>query len=246
MIGIIRSGYTLKLQNFEGPLELLLELIGEAKLDVTEISLSQVTDQYLSYIRTMQLYNIDIASEFFVMAATLVYIKSKRLLPNVQADDEEILEEQELLERLNEYRKFRYLSRFLSKLKDQGSIYYPRGYIRYPLGDGKNYDFTELMIGDLITALRRYKGAFIKKPIPIKRREINVEEKMKFILSLLNMKKVVKFSEVVKHETLKVDKIASFLGAVELSFRQKVLLRQMELFADIDIEARGDRELIDI
>lgn len=246
MIGIIRSGYTLKLQNFEGPLELLLELIGEAKLSVTEILLSQVTDQYLHYIRTMQLYNIDIASEFFVMAATLVYIKSKKLLPNLEPDEDEILEEQELIEKLNEYRKFRYLSRFLGKMKDRGSIYFPRGYVRHPLGDGKEYELKELMIGDLMSALRRYKGSFIKKAIPIKRREINVEEKMKFILSLLNMKKVVKFSEVVKHETLKVDRIASFLGTVELSFRQKVLLRQMELFADIDIEARGDVGVIDI
>ncbi len=239
MIGIIKSGYNLKLQNFEGPLDLLTELIGDAKLDITEISLSTITDQYLQYIRTMQLFNIDIASEFFVIAASLVYIKSKKLLPRVKEDDEELLDEQELIARLKEYKIYRRLARELENIKMEGSIYYRRGYVRYPMGDNKPVkEFESLLIGDLIKTLSRYKGSFIQKAIPIKRREVSVEQKMTFILGLLNKKKMIQFSELVNGDMTKVDKIASFIGAAELSFRQKVLLRQLKLFADIDIERR--------
>lgn len=239
MIGIIKSGYNLKLQNFEGPLDLLTELIGEAKLDITEISLSTITDQYLQYIRTMQLFNIDIASEFFVIAASLVYIKTKKLLPRVREDDEELLDEQELIARLKEYKIFRRLARELEQIKSRGSIYYRRGFVRYPMGDNRPVrEFETLLIGDLIKSLTRYKGAFIQKAIPIKRREVSVEQKMTFILGLLNHKKMLKFSELVQGDHTKVEQIASFLGATELSFRQKVLLHQLKLFADISIERR--------
>lgn len=244
MIGIIKSGYSLKLKNFEGPLDLLLELIGGSKLDITEIQLSTVTDQYLNYIKTMQLFNIDIASEFFVMAANLVYIKSRKLIPHLRPDDEEAIDEQELIRRLKEYRIFQKLARHLGNYKEQGDIYYTRGPVRDPMGDGKQYEIKELLLGDLISAVRRYKGAFIRKPIPIKRREVNVEEKMNFIMGLLNAKKMVKFSEITGNDAHKVDKIASFIGTVELSFRQKVLLRQMKLFADIEIERREDIQVV--
>ncbi len=239
MIGVIKSGYNLKLQNFEGPLDLLTELIGDAKLDITEISLSNITDQYLQYIRTMQLFNIDIASEFFVVAASLVFIKTKKLLPRMKEDEEEILDEQELLERLKEYKIYRHLARELEKIKTNGSIYFRRGYVRYPMG-GKSTvkEIDNLLIGDLISVLSRYKGSFIKKAIPIKRREVSVEQKMTFITGLLKHKKMLKFSELVQGDSNKIDKIATFLGATELSFRQKVLLRQLKLFADIDIERR--------
>lgn len=244
MLGIMKHGYTLKLKNFEGPLDLLTEMLGQSKLDITEISLSEITDQYLHYIRTMQLFNIDIASEFFVMAARLVYIKTRKLLPYVEVQDKEDEEdENELLARLMEYKKFRYLARELAKIKEQGDIYYSRGRVRNARGIDR-YKIDELMIGDLISVLRRYKGAFIKKAIPIKRREVNVEEKMKFIMHLLKKKKMIKFSEVILIETEKIDKIASFLGSMELSHRQRVLLHQLKLFADIEIEMREDVPII--
>lgn len=240
MIGIVQRGYTLKLKNFEGPLDLLLELIGDQKLNVAEITLSDLTDQYLHYIKTMQLFNIDIASEFFVMAATLVYLKTKRLLPNPRKEEEEFVDEKELIERLREYKKYQQIGRFLEEMMQEGGIYYSRGYVRNPTGADEKLEVEEYLLGDLINVLKRYKGAFIRKAIPIKRREVNVEKKMNFILSLLSAKKMVKFSEVTEEENTKVDKIASFLGAVELSFRQKVLLKQLQLFTDIDIERRDE------
>ena len=213
MIGVIRSGYTLKVKNFEGPLELLLELIQESKLSITDISVSNITDQYLMYIKTIQLFNIDIASEFFVIAATLVYLKTRKLLPNIKNENEELMDEKELIERLKEYRKYKWLSRMLWEKKEEGDVYFLRGHTSNPMGNGTRQIAVEsLLLGDLLQALNRYRGAFIKKAIPIKRREVSVEQKMNFILGMLNKKKMVKFSEAIAADVSKVDRVATFLG----------------------------------
>lgn len=241
MIGIIHRGYTLHIANFEGPLDLLLELIQENKLQIAEVSLSAVTDQYLSYLRTMQLFNIDIASEFFLVAATLVYLKTRQLLPKVVTDEEEeSLTETELLARLREYKKFRYLARQFEKLAEEGDVYYFRGYIPDPI-EGKSHRIQirqNLYIGDLLQCLSRYKGIFIKKPIPLKRREVRVEEKMEKIMQKVYQEKMVRFSQIAREEQTKVDCVASFLGGLELSFRQRVLLKQVKVFTDIYIQLR--------
>ena len=239
MIGVFKSGCTLKVKNFEGPLDLLLELIHDSKLDITEVSLSAVTDQYLMYLKSLQFFNIDIASEFFVVAASLVFIKTKRLLSGGAAEEEEIFDEQELIEKLKEYKKFRWLSRFLWRKKEEGDIYFAKGYSGSPIGAAKAYSEDANYVGDLIRALIRYRGAFVKKPIPIKRREVNVEAKMTNIMNILTERETVRFSEIVKDETTKVDRVASFLGSLELSFRQQVMLRQMAIFADFDINRRN-------
>jgi segregation and condensation protein A len=244
MIGVIRHGYTLKVKNFEGPMELLLELIQDAKVDITEISLSGLTDQYLMYIRTIQLFNIDVASEFFVVAATLVFLKTRRLLPSMKGgEDDEILDEHELVERLKEYRKFKWLSRMLWEKKEEGDVYFTRGYHPNPMGTGRQVKVESLLLGDLLQALNRYRGYFIKKAIPIKRREISVEAKMEYILQMLEHRKQMKFSEIIAADKNKVESVASFLGSLELSFRQKVLIRQLRLFTDFDVITRGQAAL---
>lgn len=235
MIGVFKSGCSLKVKNFEGPLDLLLELIHDAKLDITEVSLSDVTDQYLMYLKSLQYFNIDVASEFFVVAASLVFIKTKRMLTGGTVEDEEIFDEQELIEKLKEYKKFRWLARFLWRKKEEGDIYFAKGYSASPIGNAQSYSEDVHYIGDLIRVLVRYRGAFIRKAIPIKRREVNVEQKMNNIMEKLKEKEVIKFSEAAENETTKVDRVATFLGSLELSFRQQVLLRQMAIFSDFDI-----------
>ena len=98
--------YLLKLDNFEGPLDLLCHLVDKNKMDINKISLSAITDQYIEYINAMQELNLDITSEFLVMASTLLYIKSKSLLPKVVEDEGELTEE-ELLNRIIEYKKYK-------------------------------------------------------------------------------------------------------------------------------------------
>ena len=92
--------YNIKIENFEGPLDLLCHLIDKNKMDIYEINLNQITDQYIEYINDMEKMNLEVTSEFLIMASTLLYLKSKKLLPN-QVDDEKELTEEELLNRSN-------------------------------------------------------------------------------------------------------------------------------------------------
>ena len=104
--------YALKLQNFEGPLDLLCHLIDKNKMDIYDVKLSEITDQYLEYINEMELQNLDVTSEFLVIASTLVFLKSKELLPKENEDEAELTEE-ELLRRIIEYKKYKEITKKL-------------------------------------------------------------------------------------------------------------------------------------
>ena len=106
--------YAIKTEKFEGPLDLLCHLIDKNKMDIYDINLSEITDQYISYLKEQEKLNLEIASEFLVMASTLLYLKSKKLLPKQEEEEEEITEE-ELIKRIIEYKKFKEISK---KLKE--------------------------------------------------------------------------------------------------------------------------------
>ena len=106
--------YAIKINNFEGPLDLLCHLIDVNKMDIYDINLSEITDQYINYLKVQEKLNLEIASEFLVMASTLLYIKSKKLLPK-QEDEEEELTEEELIRRIIEYKKFKEISKELKE-----------------------------------------------------------------------------------------------------------------------------------
>ncbi|MGL5254417.1 MAG: segregation and condensation protein A [Brevinema sp.] len=230
------SIYQLHLKNFEGPLELLNELIGSDELDITQIDLAQVTEQYLSYIKAMQEFSIEVASEFFVVAATLIYSKTRRILPKpVDENEEELLDEQELLTRLKEYRFFKALGRKLEESFDKGSVYYTRGRMLGMSDKDEPREISELTIGDLLRAVARYRGYFLRKPVPIKRRQVSVEQKVVKMMAFLEQIKSAKFSAIMADEKDKESRIAGFLGAAELALRQKAVVVQDKIFADFDI-----------
>ena len=116
--------YSIKLDNFEGPLDLLCHLIDKNKMDIYDINLSQITDQYIEYIKKMNDMNLEITSEFLVMSSTLLYLKSKHLLPKEQEDEEEITEE-ELIRRIIEYKSYKEITK---KLKENFIQYSKRFY----------------------------------------------------------------------------------------------------------------------
>ena len=98
--------YAIKIENFEGPLDLLCHLIDKNKMNIYEINLSEITDQYIEYINAMEKMNLEVTSEFILMASTLLYLKSKNLLPS-QVEEEQELTEEELLKRIIEYKKYK-------------------------------------------------------------------------------------------------------------------------------------------
>ena len=102
--------YSIKTENFEGPLDLLCHLIDKNKMDIYDINLSEITDQYIEYINQMEEMNLDVTSEFLVMSSTLLYLKSKHLLPKAEEDEEEITEE-ELIRRIIEYKKYKEITK---------------------------------------------------------------------------------------------------------------------------------------
>lgn len=233
MVSHVNQNY-IYLKNFEGPLELLDELIGTSKINITEIELAQVTEQYLAYIKAMQEFDIDLASEFFVVAATLIYSKTKKLMPVPNENPEEI-DEYELLNRLREYRFYRLLAKKMEEYLDKGSIYFTRGYFFPILGKKEKKEISELMLGDLLVVVAKYRGAFVRKAIPIKRRQVTVEQKVQKILLMLSHTDDLKFSVMVRDEEDKPNKIAAFLGVADLVYRQQISVFQKKIFNDFSI-----------
>ena len=117
--------YSIKSNEFEGPLDLLCHLIDKNKMDICDINISDITDQYIEYLKAMEELDLEIASEFVVMASTLLYLKSKTLLPVVETVEEEELTEEELLRRIIEYKKYKEIS---NKLKDFYAEYSKRNF----------------------------------------------------------------------------------------------------------------------
>ena len=116
--------YSIKIDNFEGPLDLLCYLIDKNKMNIYDVNLSDITDQYIEYLDAMEEMNLEIASEFLIMASTLLYLKSKKLLPKQDEEEEEITEE-ELIRRIIEYKKFKEISK---TLKENYKVYSNRFY----------------------------------------------------------------------------------------------------------------------
>ncbi len=235
----ILNTYQLHLKNFEGPLELLDELIGSAKLDITEIALAQVTEQYCSYIKTMREFNIDLASEFFTVAATLINIKSRRLLPQIADDSEdEIKNEQELLRRLKDLRLYKKLAQKMEENLDKGSVYFTRGKALSFQDKKQDTEIDELTIGDLFRVVIRYRGAFRHNTVPLKKRLVTPEQKIENITFLLGQKSQLLCSEIMNNELQKYDKVAAFLGITEMTKSQKINVIQNHFFEDFTIVKR--------
>ena len=116
--------YKIKLENFEGPLDLLCHLIDENKMDIYDISLSEITDQYIEYINMAEKMNLEVTSEFLIMASNLLYIKSKKLLPR-QEEEEEMLSEEELIRRIIEYKQYKEIT---NKFREMYSANNKRAY----------------------------------------------------------------------------------------------------------------------
>jgi len=122
VISLESKKYSIKINNFEGPLDLLCHLIDKNKMDIYDINISEIADQYIEYINQMEKMNLDITSEFLIMASTLLYLKSKHLLPK-QQDDEEQITEEELIRRIIEYKKYKEITK---KLKENYLMYSKR------------------------------------------------------------------------------------------------------------------------
>ena len=234
--------YEIRLDNFEGPLDLLCHLVDKNKMDINEVSISQITDQYIEYINAMQELNLDITSEFLVMASTLVYLKSKSLLPK-QVEDEAELTEEELIHRIIEYKKYKDISK---KLKEQFELYSKRFYKVPDKIELPSRKLEEKYSKDLLE--QAYKKLIERNEEKVNRNAINIEKiaivetvtvtsKVKDIFRELVKKPRFIFNKLCKtKEYTKLETVTAFTGLLELTRRNKVVTEQEKIFGDITVE----------
>jgi len=236
--------YKVKLEVFEGPLDLLLYLIKKSEIDVYDIPIASITEQYLEYIELMRMLDLNIAGEFLVMAATLIHIKSKMLLP---LEEKEIVPEaeedprEELVRRLLEYKRFKEAAGVLQDLEGRRKEMFTRSTL---FEEGPEERFFEASLFDLITALTR-----VLKDVPkevfqeIVKDEFTVEQKVHDLLHMLIERPILYLSELFKGSKGKLEIIATFLAVLELIRLKEIVMVQRESFGEIEIRQNEKHRL---
>ena len=235
--------YEVKIDAFEGPLDLLLHLIKESKVDIWDIKIVDITDQYLNYIKSMEKLNLNIASEYLVMASELMEMKSKLLLPRTQLEESEEEEDprEKLIQKLIEYQKYKDMTKSFKELETNRHEFFtktPESLKEYaPEGTILNSD---LSLDDLMKAFSKFlERKEHEKPLAttVTKREITVEERRTSIRNILNKKKKVNFFElfdVVTKEYI----VVTFLAVLEMARKQELMIYQENNFDNIICEVR--------
>lgn len=234
--------YKFKLNEFEGPLDLLVHLIKITKIDVRDIFISDITEQYLQMMKHIEDVDVEKASEFIAMSATLLEIKSKTLLPKDPIETDEEDPEERLIRQIEEYKLFKEQSEKLVKLENVDKFYKKPddsvGEFKYELPDKLSVDalvkaFVEMMQKMTIKAEVVQEKKIVKD-------KFTVAQKISQIKDLLITKKEFKFSDIFESSYSKSEVINTFLALLELLKRQYITVKQTELFDDIDIVRNDD------
>jgi segregation and condensation protein A len=235
-----RDSYRVRLEIFEGPLDLLLYLIKKDEIDIYDIPIARITEQYLAYLELMQELDISVAGDFLVMASTLIYIKSKMLLPpEPKVDGEEDLGEDpraELIERLLEYQKFKSASQMLYSRGEIESACYTRG----PLETDSSNPEVSTTLFDLLRVFREVlKRAEAEIEMEIARDEMTIAEKLAQIHAMLEERERINVRELFEMSRSKRELIITFLALLELVKEWKIYLTQDEPFGEIFARQRA-------
>ena len=245
-------GIPVKLEVFEGPLDLLLHLIEKNKVDIYDIPIVLITEQYLDYVSKMDTKDMDVMSEFLVMAATLVRIKSKMLLP-VEEEEEEEFEDprQELVERILEYKMYKYASYELKDRQvDAGRMVFKEPSIPEEIQDFKEDVAIEDLLSDV--TLAKLQGIFnsvMKKQVDkidpvrskfgkIEKEEVSLSDKMLYVEDFCKTHRNFSFRNLLEAQASKVEVIVTFLAILELMKVGKIFISQEHTFDDIKIESK--------
>ena len=227
--------------DFEGPLDLLLHLIKKSKMEIFDIEISKITEEYIKYINSMKELNLDIASEYLVMASELIEIKSKKLLPikEEKEDEEDINPEEELKRRLIEYKKYKESTEVFRNLEEKRSYYYtksPENMKKYSLEKLENDGNVSLF--DLLDAFQKLlerREASKPRNTKIARKEMSVKERVVKIRDILRVKKKVSFIELFD-DFSKPYVVVTFLSVLEMVKGREINIKQDNNFGDIYLE----------
>lgn len=241
-----------KLEAFEGPLDLLLHLIDKAEIDIHEVSISEITVQYMEYLDAMKELELDITSEFLVMAATLLAIKSKQLLPKPPVfddhfedwEDDGLDPRDELIQKLVEYRKFKQIAEQLRDKEVERSLVFsrePEDLTPYQKEEKIN-PVEGLYLSDLITAFQKALKRAARRNVvaTVQRDEISVKDRIRDIVEVLKQYETVRFSKLIRENMVRHEIVVTFLAILELMKMKHIRCFQHSLFDDIVIHWRGE------
>ncbi len=234
--------YNIKIENFEGPLDLLCHLIDANKMDIYDVNINEITDQYLAYINKMEELDLEVTSEFLIMASNLLYIKSRKLLPR-QESDEEMMTEEQLIERIIEYKQYKEITLKFKDLFQNGSkVFY------------KNVPEKIELPKQVIDVTMEYAilAAIYEKIVSRNKEKVNKNAKNIEKIAVIDNYTVgdtvkTMFRELVRNRKFTFNKLFSkkncapqevvtaFSGLLEMSRRDKVTTEQEELFGDIEV-----------
>ena len=238
------TSYHIKLERFEGPLDLLLHLIKIEEIDIYDIPIAHITLQYLSYIEMMQMLDLDVAGEFLVMAATLMRIKARMLLPASPVEEEEETEDprEELVRRLLEYKRFKEAAQALREREEQRRLVFERGFSEIAMDNGEVV-LEEATLFDLMDALRQALSRVSEVPVhEVEAEKLDVVRKIAEISRLLRAKGKVLFSELLEHCRSRLEIIGTFISILELVRTGRAGTVQRRLFGEIWIYSLEERE----
>jgi len=234
----VSSGYQVRLEAFEGPLDLLLFLIRKKKIDIHDIPIATITREYLEYLNHKEKINLDREAEFLLMASLLIYIKSQMLLPRESDLTEERDPRQMLVDRLLDYQKIKAASLILREKEEVELMRWHRTF-RPPISKTEEIDLIEVSLFDLAESFFVLTKQKERENIQIiKGKEYSLEQKMKEILAILEENSFLDFLDYFKEQKTMVDAIVSFFSLLELIKARIVIAIQESLFHTIKVWLR--------
>ncbi|MFZ2257582.1 MAG: segregation/condensation protein A [Clostridiaceae bacterium] len=237
----------LHLENFEGPFDLLLKLIKVNKMEITDIKIFEITEQYMTVLRAMDELDLDIASEFFVLAATLIEIKSRELLPKKSTEEAEIPTKEMLLHKLREYEFFRNKSYDLMSRFCQDEVIVTRLPMTLPeekhveiiIPEGFGPDKFFLLYMELLDGQREKQNVYTNIERRISIESFKIEDIIKDLMERIELAKTVRFSALAQQSSGKAETIVIFLAILEMVRNLQVMVYQDEAGGELIIEERG-------
>ncbi|WP_276870156.1 segregation/condensation protein A [Lactococcus taiwanensis] len=236
----------IKINNFEGPLDLLLHLVSQYEMDIFEVPLVPVIEQYLAYLKTMQNLELEVAGEYMVMASQLMLIKSRRLLPTVtEAFVEDTAQlEYDLLAQIDEYRRYKMLSQALDELHQERSLYYSKA--KTEVITDETYLLKDKTALDLFLAfskvLELQKQQFEDEHTTIEAERYTIADKILELSQVFVERKSCKFTELFASQVKKEELVTTFMALLELIKNQQIAFSQDELFGEIILERKETSE----
>lgn len=244
-LGCVVMDYKIMINEFEGPMDLLLHLIKKSDIDICDISIEKITNQYLDYINEMERLNLDVASEYLIMAAELLEIKSSILLPKQELSEDEFEEDprENLIRRLLEYKEYKEMTPKFKELELNRKDIYSKepSDLREFTKESTDIDLG-IELDDLINAFNEFLNRKkLEKPLNTKitKKEYSVSERSTQIKDILKIKKKVDFEELFE-EVNKDYVVVTFLSILTLAKKQELIIKQDDNFDKISLSLRGE------